>query len=880
MSQAPREEELLRSVALQNANSIMRARNRAEDELNEAREALRRSEERLRATFEQAAVGIATSDLQGRYLDMNQRFCDMLGFSAQELRGKSFRDVTHPDDVAESDQQKRRLLAGEQREYRREKRYVRRDGSVLWALTTVTMVRDSRGAPVEMIGVIDDIGERREAQEALQRSEAFSRGIVESSPDCIKTLTLEGILIWISDRGCRILGISDPSVFQGRPYADLWEGDDRAPAEEAIAQAAHGETGSFVGHFAVNGEPRWWSVVVSPIRGPDGRLERLLAVSRDVTERILTEKRLQAEAHNLQLLNETGMALASRLGLQEVLQKVTDSATALSGAQFGAFFYNVVDADGDAYQLYTLAGAPRSAFENFGHPRATPVFAPTFRGEGIVRSEDITRDPRYGQWAPHHGMPKGHLPVRSYLAVPVSSRSGQVVGGLFFGHPRPGVFTERSEQLVAGIAAQAAVAVDNAQLFEAQQRAAREREQLLESERHARGEAERASRTKDEFLATLSHELRTPVSSILGWAHLLRARPPSPADLARGLEIIERNARLQTQLIEDLLDMSRITSGKLRLDVQPVHPITFVEAALETVRPAAEAKEIRLARTLDPHAGPVSGDPARLQQVIWNLLNNAIKFTPRGGKVHVVLSRVSSHIEISVADSGLGIEPEFLSHVFERFRQADGSTTRSYGGLGLGLSIVKQLVELHGGSVHAQSEGSGKGSTFTVSLPLSVMQAPSPSEGTRRHPSAAPPAALDFRPVDLTGIHVLVVDDQPDACELVARVLGECNATVRTATRAVDALALLKEMKADVLVSDIGMPEMDGYELIRAIRGAEDPQVRRMPAVAMTAFARSEDRTRALHAGFQVHVAKPVEPSELVATVASVTGRAGNARRD
>jgi signal transduction histidine kinase/ActR/RegA family two-component response regulator len=446
-----------------------------------------------------------------------------------------------------------------------------------------------------------------------------------------------------------------------------------------------------------------------------------------------------------------------------------------------------------------------------------------------------------------------------------------VIGGLFFGHSSTGVFTERSERLIAGVAAQAAVSIDNARLYERAQKAAAEREDLLRSERFARAEAERASQMKDEFLATLSHELRTPLSAILGWSQMLRTPGRDAADMEKGLDIIERNARVQTQLIEDLLDMSRIISGKVRLDVQPVEPVKFVQAAIETVRPAAEAKGIRLEELLDPGAGPVSGDPGRLQQVVWNLLSNAIKFTPKGGKVQVLLERVNSHIEISIADTGVGIEQQFIDHVFERFRQQDASTTRAYGGLGLGLSIVKHLVELHGGSVRAHSAGKGRGATFCVHLPLAVLQRS--TETNRFHPRTHQ-APQEFRVTDLSGLRVLVVDDQPDARELVARVLTDCRAVVFTAGDAVEALALVERERPDVLVSDIGMPELDGYELLKRVRALGAERGGRVPAIALTAFARSEDRTRALRAGFLVHVSKPVEPSELIATVASVAGRA------
>jgi PAS domain S-box-containing protein len=409
--------------------------------------------------------------------------------------------------------------------------------------------------------------------------------------------------------------------------------------------------------------------------------------------------------------------------------------------------------------------------------------------------------------------------------------------------------------------------------LEAQARAATaEREALLASERAARAEAEKLSAMKDEFLATLSHELRTPISAILGWAQLLKRPGRSETDLDLGHETIERNARIQAQLIDDLLDMSRITSGTVRLEVQTLQPAGFIEAAIETLRPAAEARNVRIDAVLDPKAGPIRGDPSRLQQVVWNLLSNAIKFSSKGGRVQVVLSRVNSHVEIVVIDTGAGIKPEFLPHVFERFRQADASTTRIHGGLGLGLAIVKRLVELHGGVVRADSAGPGRGATFTVSLPVAVM--PRDELFDVRPPAAAQPARETFADLDLSGLRILVVDDEPDARELIRRVLVECKAQVVTAGSAPEALDLLDSSQADVLISDIGMPGVDGYELLRHVRSRPPERRGNVPAIALTAFARSEDRTRALRAGFLVHVAKPVEASELVATVAAVAGRA------
>ena len=400
----------------------------------------------------------------------------------------------------------------------------------------------------------------------------------------------------------------------------------------------------------------------------------------------------------------------------------------------------------------------------------------------------------------------------------------------------------------------------------AQQHAEAERTLLLE-------EAEAANRTKDEFLATMSHELRTPMTAILGWSQLLRSDKLNEADRPRALEVIERNARAQVKLIDDLLDVSRIITGKLRLDVRMVNLAAVVEAAVDALRPTAEAKAIRLQVLLDPLAGPVSGDTDRLQQVVWNLLSNAIKFTPKGGRVQVRLERINSHVEVTVSDSGNGINAEFLPHVFERFRQADGRTTRAHGGLGLGLAIVRQLVELHGGTVHVESGGEGQGATFIVGLPLMVMRREMDTP-ERRHPTSGGERAVDCPPA-LAGLQVLVVDDEADTRELLRAVLEQCGSEVRTAGSAAEALALIAESKPDVLVSDIGMPEEDGYELIGKVRGLEAGLNERVPAIALTAYARLEDRIRALNAGFQVHVPKPIEPAELIAVVASLTGRTG-----
>ena len=660
-------------------------------------------------------------------------------------------------------------------------------------------------------------------------------------------------------------------MLQNRPYVNPDVDTDPATAgtdlsayrltriQAVICVPLH-KAGRFAAAMAVHqSEPRRWT--------PDEIELVQTVVDRcwDSLERIRADAALREEARSLEVLNRTGAALSAELDLKVLLQRVTDAATELTGASFGAFFYNGTDDRGEALLLYTLSGAPPEAFASFGHPRATALFGPTFRGEAPIRLDDVLQDARYGQWAPHHGMPKGHLPVRSYLAVPVISRGGTVIGGLFFGHPEPGVFTQRSEWLAVSIASQAAIAVDNARLYAEAQQAARERHLLLESERAARMEAERASKLKDEFLATLSHELRTPLSAITGWVHIFRRKlEGSQPDLLKGVEVIERSTRTQVQLIDDLLDMGRITSGKLALDMKPVAAASFVEAAVEVIRPSADAAGVRLLVEIDA-AGTVMGDGNRLQQIVWNLLANAVKFTPRGGEVRVELREARRHVQITVADTGAGIKADFLPHLFERFRQADGSITRKFGGLGLGLSIVRHLTELHGGTVTAHSEGEGRGARFVVTLPLHTR--------AQVGPGPAGPSA-EWTPEDLSGRRILVVDDDPDARDLLKRILEDTGAQVWLAGDAGGALDTLRDHPFDVLLSDISMPGTDGYDLLRQVRARGGP-LATLPAIALTAFARAEDKARALEAGYALHVSKPMDPSGVLAAVSEVLARSG-----
>jgi PAS domain S-box-containing protein len=515
-----------------------------------------------------------------------------------------------------------------------------------------------------------------------------------------------------------------------------------------------------------------------------------------------------------------------------------------------AYLAAIVESSDDAIISKDLNGTIRSwnaaAERLFGYTAAEIIGKPVrliipFNRQ--AEEDDILARLRLGQRIDHYQTIRqakdGRLLEVSLTVSPVRDASGRVVGA-------------------------SKIARDITE----QKRASAERERLLEAERVARAEAERASRVKDDFVAMVSHELRTPLNAILGWTQLMTRTRNDPAVIARGLEIVARNTRLQAQLISDLLDISRIVSGKLQLDVRSVDFRAIVGQAIEPIDEEARAKGVEVVLDLREGTTLVSGDASRLQQIVWNLVSNAIKFTPRGGRVRVSLDFSSAQARLEVADNGVGIRPEFLPHVFDRFHQADRSITRRFGGLGLGLSIVKHLVELHGGEVRAASEGEGLGATFAVTLPV-VTEA----EAERRRGLSDTDVS-----VALDAIRLLVVEDEADTLEFLRRLLTAHGATVLTAASVGEALSLVRSESPDLLISDIGLPEADGYDLIQRVRREPSPG-RDIPAIALTAYARSEDRTRALRAGYQAHIAKPVEPNELLAMIASFVELTGAQRR-
>ncbi len=591
---------------------------------------------------------------------------------------------------------------------------------------------------------------------------------------------------------------------------------------------------------------------------------------------LLKHKNLELENTNLarlEMLIELGQQLALEHDPSRVLEKFCSSGRRIVGAEIAAAA--VIDQHGNKLNYFCSTDGS----EDPG--RELPAAA-----EKAVQQLIVVRQPLRLSEAdtPLSDAGVADLEVRSFLGAPVLSPSGTRGWICLVNKLNGDVFSEADERLAATFATQVAIAYENARLYtEAQnhanqlqvevterKQAEEERARLLVREQAARAEAETANRAKDQFLATLSHELRTPLSAILGWSQLLRTGKLEEKQMVRAMDTIERNARSQSQLIDDLLDVTRIISGKLQIDLVQVDLAKVIEAATDSVRPAYEAKEISFLVMGDQGPCLVRGDANRLQQIFWNLFNNAVKFTPASGKVTVNIKQHESTVEVSVTDTGIGIDSKFLPYIFERFRQADGSTTRSHGGLGLGLAIVRHLVELHTGQIKVESGGEGCGSKFTVNLPLAaapfnVARETEPAEESK-------PKGTDYSRA-LDGLRILVVDDEADSRDLLKAILTRCGGQVRCSECAADAIEAVKDWQPDVLVSDIGMPVDDGYSLIKSVRQLASKGAKQIPAVALTAYATVEDRAKALAAGFQIHLAKPVEPHSLVKSIAAAGGR-------
>jgi len=714
---------------------------------------------------------------------------------------------------------------------------------LLFAITgiTISVISETRRRAATRATDAAAQAERRGAE--LVQSQAQFRRIVETAQEGIWHIDADGKTLYANQHLLDMLGYG-PDELRGRSAFDLVPQEDMARAHDAWSRGGGATERTEFRFRRKDGELVWLRAAATPLV-EDGQFVGAFAMLTDVTEARRSEEALRAsEARKATQLAVTEV-LARATSLEGSFRQILETTCRGLGWCLGALWR--VDREANVLRcadVWDGSGPPSGEFAAVS--RRTSL-SPGVGLPGRVWTSlegawiaDLAEDANFPR--KEAALQSG---LRSAFAFPVTF-GRECLGVLEFFSDVP---REPDPELLAGFLG---VGSQMGQFME-RIRIERERELLLVSEQAARRDAEAANRAKDEFLATLSHELRTPLNAIVGWAHLLKTGQLDEGQRTRAVDVIDRNAKAQSQIVADVLDVSRIVMGKLRLDVRPVLLSDVVEEALDTVRPAAAAKDIRLEATLGA-ASRVSGDPDRLQQVIWNLLSNAIKFTPSGGSVLLSLRRAEGHVDVVVEDTGAGIRPDFLPHVFERFRQSDSSSTRAHGGLGLGLALVRHLVELHGGTVSAQSRGEGQGATFTVRLPLMLA-------GPRDRPEGA---------VDLQGLRVLVVDDDSEARERVAAALRHVGAQVRTAATVVDALADVDQHPPSVIVSDVEMAGEDGYQFIRRLRQLDPEHGGTIPAAALTADARPDEVRRALDAGFQRHLAKPSAPDEIARAVAAL----------
>jgi len=769
------------------------------------------------AVLEEAGVGIVVVDSRGHVVIANSAFCDLLGYAKEELLGLHERSLTHDDADAPLFQD---LLAGRRTRYAIDKRYLHKSGAEVWGRVTVTLLRESAGDFA--VAVVEDITEKRGIEEAADEvRKAHERYAL------VARATNDVIWDWDAEHGTIIWNEALQSMFGYAPdqidnRLQWWDShlhpDDRERVVAGINGIIEKGGSSWTDEYRFERADGSFTEVLDRgyiARSEDGTPIRMIGAMLDVTER----KRAERTAT---FMAEASAVLASSLDYHVTLERVAElTVPLLADCCF-------VDLRTGEETFERLASATQDA--------ARDLFA------GLVREVITTGVPRLlahiDSTHPLHASGIG-----SALVVPLVVVSGERPMGaltLAMSHSRR-VLAERDTRVVEDVARRAAMAIEHARLYD---------------------DAQKANLAKDEFLAILSHELSTPLTIILGWSGILSRDDVTQEELTRGVESIRAGALAQAQLIDDVLDLSRVTTGKLRLDVQPVSIGQLVADSLTAVRVASAAKRIELIAPDTTTAATVLGDANRLRQVIWNLLTNAIKFTPPEGRVVVDLEITSGTVRLSVTDTGRGIAREFLTHVFEPFRQADASTTRAHGGLGLGLAIVRYLVEGHGGTVAAFSDGLDQGARFVVELPL-VATSSSFISATRSKPNA-----------ELAGVRILFVDDQADARELAEVIFSSAGAETTIASSATEALGALERLPIDIIVADIGMPEVDGYGLIAEIRRRDALAGRHTPAIAATAYRGQEDRTRVLAAGFDAYLKKPMDAATLTSTVAGVIAAA------
>jgi PAS domain S-box-containing protein len=838
------------------------------DELKESRDPLvaapaedaRLDESHLRRVLDAIPTPVSYVDRGLRFRYLNRAYDAWVGRPHEELYGTHVRETLGEKVYAEVLPHMQQALSGRAAHFERELEYP--DGTRRYVSVSYVPDFDAGGEARGFVAHVKDLTARRRAEESVR----FQAHLLDTVEQAVIATDLAGQITYWNHFAERLYGWPAPEAVGRSIFEVTPEESEGAHAAEIMSQLAAGATWS--GEFNVrrrDGSSFPALVTDTPIQDEAGRLVGVVGVSTDLTEL----KRAEAAVHvaERRALREYETLLHRLTHLAESLGTARDHLTifrdlrdfAVVSVPCVGIFISFYDEARDVRRAHYAWGDGTEVDVSSLPPMPCTTSGPNsqaVRTRQVVITNDYWKLKQTG--AGQVGIlvgPDNGLRPQSSLVVPMATM-GRIVGTVEVQSYENHAYREEHVTAMKMAANLAAVAIENMR--------------LLQFETRAREAAEEASRLKDEFLATLSHELRTPLTAILGWSSMLRDNRLDEKTFKMAVEIVERNARTQQQLVDDILDVSRIITGHLRFDAEPTDLRGVVEAALDTVRHAASAKSITFRTEFEPGVGPVVGDPRRLQQVFWNLLSNAVKFTPIGGEVRVGVGREGAHARVTVTDTGSGISPNFLPHVFDRFRQGDQSTTRVHGGLGLGLSIVRHLVELHGGSVRAASEGEGKGSTFTVELPLlrnAEVEARDGGEAQDMFSARNAQSAL------LRGVSVLVVDDEPDALGLLKTMLEMKGARVTAVGSAEAAWGELESAWPDLLLCDIGMPGEDGYQFIRRVRALETERARTLPSVALTAYAGEADRALALEAGFQLHVSKPVEPAALVNVIADLTGR-------
>ena len=806
------------------------------------------SDDLYREIFIHSNEPIAIIDPQGHYVEQNSAHRELLGYSDAELKGQT--PAIH---LGENVFQQISADLAAKGEYRGEIISRRKTGELRNIEISAFATRDDAGNPLCYVAIKRDVTERKLGEEALRRTEMELTDFFENATIGLHWVDPAGIIIRVNQAELDLLGYTREE-YLGH-HINEFHVDPQVSAD-ILRRLKDGELlrdyearmrckDNSIKYVRINSSGYW----------EDGRFCHSRCFIRDITDRKRTESRLALQYAVTRILAEC-------TDFTEATRGILRAACEHLDWDLGALW--MIDGD-NLLRCVDFCKVPGIRVDEFEKLTRTMALDKEVGLPGRVwatgvpaRIDNLTREPNFPRApvAEREGLHAG-------FGFPILMDK-EVVGVLEFFSREIKDPDEELLRMVSSIGGQIGQ-------FTKRKRAEEERSDLLQRERSARTDAEKANRLKDEFLATVSHELRTPLNAVIGWSRMLRSGRLDSESAAHALAVIERNAWAQKQIIEDILDVSRVITGKLQLTLGPVDLVAIVDAALDAVRPALEAKEIKIETTIDAGLRIISGDADRLQQVVWNLLSNAAKFTPTRGKIDVRVSRDDSYVQIQVCDTGPGIDPVFLPHVFERFRQADGSTTRTHGGLGLGLAIVRHLVELHGGVITAENRTDGSGAIFSVKLRL-------PSGELRKETLASALNAFaepESEPVRLDGLRILIVDDENDTLDLVTMELTQQGAHTTAASNAAEALELLGKADFDLLISDIAMPDLDGYGLIREVRRLEAGKERRIPAVALTAYASVQDRMRAILAGFNTHVAKPVETNELVTVVAGLAGRLG-----